>query len=116
MADAAIILKRHDTWPPVQATLTDSGGPIDLTSAVSVEFIMKGMTSSTLVTGACTVVTPLSGLVQYAWAIGDTAIADSYQVEFEITWDVGPPAKTQTVPSSLAGDQVIQIDPDLENL
>ncbi len=112
---AAIILKRHDTWPPVQAILSDSAGPIDLTTAISVEFIMKGQTTSTLVTGTCSVVTPASGLVEYAWAVGDTAIADSYQVEFEITWDVGPPAKTQTVPSSLAGDQVIQIDADLEN-
>lgn len=87
-------IKQHDTWPPLQATLTDQDGPINLTNATAVRLIMKG--STVTVTGGCTVVDPVNGVVSYAWAVGDLAVADNYQVEFEITWNTGT---IETVPN-----------------
>jgi hypothetical protein len=103
-------LKRFDTYPPVQATLTDSNGPINLASATTVKFIMKG--TSVLVTGSCTIVNAATGQVQYAWGVSDTSVADIYQVEFEIHWNNGG---IQTVPNTTAGNPTIQIDADLED-
>lgn len=112
MAD--ITLKRHDTWPPVKATLkqtnegTGNQEPIDLTGAVKVTFIMK--TGSTLVEGTCSIVNAKEGKVEYVFAAGDTAIAGSYEVEFEIEWS---PTKIQTVPNG--GYNSIVILADLPN-
>lgn len=91
MAAPDLVLKRHDTWPPLQATLSDQNGPIDLTNASTVHVIMKGTTA--LIDGACTIdanqTSTGMGQVTYTWAIGDTAITDTYQVEFEIVWAAG---------------------------
>lgn len=107
MAD--LTLKRHDTYPPLRATLSDVNGPIDLTSAVSVKLIMKGKTS--LVTGLCAIVSPsTSGSIQYNWATNDLSVSDTYNVEFEIGWAGGG---IQTVPNS--GYSTIEVVDDLEN-
>lgn len=106
---AALILKQFDTYPPVVATLTDTNGPINLTTATTVKFIMKSATL--LVTGNCTITTPASGVVTYTWGATDTNIAGNYTVEFEIHWAAGG---IQTVPNAASANLVIEIDPDLE--
>lgn len=105
MADLTI--KAHDNYPALNATLTANGTAIDLTTAISVKIILKGTTL--LITGTCTIVTPASGIISYTWATTDLAVADTYQVEFEITW---PSSKIQTVPNS--GTNSILVVADLE--
>lgn len=106
-----LIVKRFDTYPPVTAVLSDVNGPIDLTAASSVKFIMKGQQQSTVVTGTCAISSPANaGQVQYFWVSGNTSVADTYGVEFEITWQAGG---KQTVPNSSVQNPTIEVDSDL---
>lgn len=89
-------LKQHDTWPPIQATLRDAAGPINLTTATTVKLLLKTITGSVSVVGTCTVVNASGGVVSYSWIPADTATANSYNGEFEITWSDG---KLTTVPN-----------------
>lgn len=87
MADRAI--KRNDTWPPLEATLLDQDGPINLTTAESVWLKMKGSRRKPApisVSGQCQIVSPTEGVVVYLWKPIDTADADLYAAEFEIRW------------------------------
>lgn len=92
MADFTI--KANDRLPVLDAVLSNLSGPIDLTTATQVRFIMKS--TAFTVTGVCTVVNALTGAVRYTWAAGDTANPGEYQLEFEITW---PGPKLETVPN-----------------
>lgn len=85
---------------PVPLTVTDpiTGvvGPIDLTTAVSITFIMKPTSGSTI-GGACAIVgSPTLGIVSYTWAAGDTDITGTYSVSFKVIW---PASKPQTFPN-----------------
>lgn len=102
-----LVLKQNDTWPPLTSVLTDANGAINLTTATSVTIHMKGLLGST-VTGACVVTDAPNGKVSYTWAVGDTAIVDTYNVEFAIVWTVGG---EETVPSG--GYNVVQIVAEL---
>lgn len=106
-----IILKTYSTFPPVAAQLTDTNGSINLTTATTVKFVMKGITSNTIITGTATIVTPATGMVSYTWGSTDTQQADSYQVEWAVTWSGGG---FQIIPSAAASNQVIEIDADLD--
>jgi hypothetical protein len=110
MATPSLIIKQYDTYPPLLATLTDSNGAIDLTSALIVEFVMRGRNTGTPVTGNCTVVNATTGQVSYQWASSDTIVADTYDVEFYITWATGG---KQTVPNAAAANPVVEVDADL---
>jgi hypothetical protein len=109
MADFSI--KQNDTWPPMEAALSDQGGPIDLTTASSVALKMRGTkrTGAVSVSGPCTVLAPpMDGVVMHEWDATETAVADFYNAEFEITWGDG---SIQTVPNS--GYFYIDIQDDL---
>lgn len=108
---ANLVLKQDDTYPPLQATLSENGSAIDLTTATSVEVVLKGQASSTVITGACTYPSPTTGGVSYAWQIGDTATPDTYAVEWMITWTGG---KEQTVPNSSTANPTVEIDSRLD--
>lgn len=100
MAD--FTFKRNDRLPKLRATLQQGSPatPIDLTTAVSVKLILKdstNMAGAAKVNAACTLVTPSSGIVEYAWAAGDTDTSGTYNGEFEITWSTGI---TETVPNT----------------
>lgn len=97
--------KAHDLFPPLEATLSDENGPIDLSTATSVKLLMKS--GSTNVTGRCTVVDAANGRVRYDWIRGDTDTIGTYQVEFEITW---PTALPETVPNTGYNEIVIEQD------
>ena len=102
-------LKTGDTWPPLEATLTDEGGVINLTAANSVRVIMKS--GATIVSGDCDVVDATNGEVEYVWAVGDTNIPGTYEVEFEITWDTN---QIETVPNDKASNPKVIIGEDLD--
>ena len=89
-------LKQDDTWPPLNATLSDANGPINLTTATSVTFIMKPTGGGSPITGTCTIVSAAAGTVRYVWVTGNTTVAGTYQAEFEILWADG---KIGTVPN-----------------
>lgn len=109
MADFS--LKQNDTWPPLEATLTDQDGPIDLSAALGVRLLLKGQrrTSPAIVAGLCTILDPKTdGNVVYNWVPADTAVADLFNAEFEITWSDG---SVQSVPNDRYF--FVDIKPDL---
>lgn len=85
---ARIVLKKDDLRPHVVATLTDAtGSVVDLSTAVSVRFIMRAPGETTAkVDSTGSVLTAVSGEVGYAWALGDTNTAGVFQAEFEVNW------------------------------
>jgi hypothetical protein len=101
------VLKAGDSWPPLAATLSDGSGPVNLTTADSVRWIMKS--GSTVVSGPCVVADAVNGRVAYAWDPGDTDTAGAYQGEFEVTWNVG---EVETFPND--GYVSVQIIADLD--
>jgi hypothetical protein len=113
---ADLTIARHDTWPALKATLkqtNESGGEevINLTGVVKVRFIMKSQT--TLVEGNCTGPSggafDTTGKVEYLWATGDTAVAGTYELEFEIEWKTTP-LEVQSVPNAGTKSVVIRAD------
>lgn len=87
MADLTI--KQNDTWPPIEAVLSDAAGPVDLTGA-AVKLILKSAgAGSTVITGACTIVDAVAGSVRYTWLAADTASVNTLNGEFEVTWGDG---------------------------
>lgn len=90
-------LKQHDTWPPLDAALVDANGPINLTTAASVKLILKTASGSTQIIGTCSIVSAVAGTVRYLWQTSDTASVNTFNAEFEITWNDG---KIETVPNS----------------
>lgn len=108
----AYTLKRNDTYPPLVATLIDANGVINLTSAASVKFIMKGIATNTLVQNPCTIIDAVNGKVQYNWGASDAAVPDTYNMEFQITWGGGG---KQTVPNAAAQNPQVLVDADLDN-
>lgn len=105
-------IKAHDLAPPIQAVLTIGGEPVDLTTATGVKFIMKATAGGALTVNAAAVIVapPTSGTVRYDWTGTDTAIAGTYQGEWEITW---PGPKKQSAPTT--SYHSIEILADLDN-
>jgi hypothetical protein len=95
------VIKRHDRRPRYRVKLTQSDPstgiqvPVDLSGASSVRFIMTGKSGVVVVNSAADFVDPVNGIVEYAWADGDTATAGDFNVEFEVMWGDEP----QTFPS-----------------
>lgn len=94
---ADFVIKQDNTLPEIQATLLDANDdPINLTAS-TVRFHMKSDNDGdTVVDELATILAPLDGRVEYAWAAGDTSEAGWMSIEWEIT-DVG--LDVTTVPS-----------------
>jgi hypothetical protein len=107
MAD--YVVKRHDTFPALKATLSDENGPINLTSATRVKFIAASTTTSTplVIEGECTIEEATGGVVAYPWAVGDLATAGTYNVEFQITWAGGG---IESVPNTGYKTMLVEVD------
>lgn len=90
-------IKSHDLLPPIQAALLSDAVPVDLTTALSVKFIMKlNGGTTTKINSAAVVVDAINGLVRYDWKSSDTDTPGNYQAEWEVTW---PGPKKQTFPT-----------------
>jgi hypothetical protein len=105
----ALELKRNDLRPHFRVSLTANGDPVDLTDATSAFFLMKQGTNGTpkVDRGAMTFVDRATGTVEYAWVVGDTDTAGTFNVEVEVLWGTEP----QTFPSK--GYWTVTIEDDL---
>jgi hypothetical protein len=110
--------KTGDTDPAIEVTLRDSSGVvINLTSAASVQFIMreKGQSRRTpakVNAPAVINAAPTTGKVSYSWAAADVDTAGTFDAEWEITWNNG---KIRTVPRGDDEYTRIVISSDLGN-
>lgn len=80
-------MKRGDLLPSIAATLSYAGvGPIDLSNAASVKFIMRLPGVATpKVNRAAAFEDRVAGKVRYDWQGTDTDTAGRYHAEFEVT-------------------------------
>jgi len=104
--------KRHDTANPVTFTLSDKNGAVDLSTATSVNFIMKGPTT-VKVNAACDVDVDQvanKGKCTYTFADADVNTSGNYRVELQVVWGDGTQS---TFPSG--GYEQITIIEDLDN-
>jgi hypothetical protein len=107
----ALTVKQYDTGPPLQATLTDSNGAINLTTATAVKIVLKGVsTGTTIGPSTCTIANAAAGQISYTWGATDLNTADTYNVEFSIHWSNGT---IQKVPNAAANNPQIEVDADL---
>lgn len=84
-------IKKNDTSPDLQATLTDAdGAAVNLTGA-TVRFHMRlpGASSAKVDAAGSIVGTATDGVAKYSWSAGDTDTAGVYEAEFEITYSGG---------------------------
>lgn len=88
MAD--FYIKQNDTLPAIVSTLADATyTPVNLTGA-TVTFSMVSQGGTVVISKkTATVNNAVGGQVQYAWAAGDTATADVYLAEWEVTFAGG---------------------------
>lgn len=109
MAQPDFTIKKGDTRPAIQATL--SSAPTDVLT--SVVFNMKTKDGTAVVTrGSGTIVqqpsSTLAAVVKYQWQSADTATAGSgYQGEFEVTYD---DSRVETYPNNRNLDILITED------
>lgn len=108
MIGETFYIKENDTRPRYVVGLLDNygqqdEGPIDLTSATAVKFLMRALDAAEdeapKVTDSthCVITDAANGLVTYTWQSGDTDHDGDFQVEFEITWNDGG---KETVPNN----------------
>lgn len=93
-------MKANDLEPSFEVQLLDGSTPVDLTSVVSVLFLMrnrKGVKATGPMVVADQSVDDTVGVVRYDWVQGDTDKAGSYNVEVQVTW---PAARSQTFPAN----------------
>ncbi len=111
---ANLTLKTNDTYPALKATLSDLNGPVPLNGA-TVTVVLKGSAGG-LIVGNCTIINANEGIVSYQWEEGDTAVADTYEVEFMVDW--GPTAsgepQLQKFPNAAANNPTVEIDASLD--
>lgn len=96
MAFADIEIKRNDTRPFLDSTLSDANGPVDLTDA-TVKFFMEDVSGNTVVnqtsTGALvTLQDTTGGKVRYKWQAADTSTGGEFRAEWEVTFSDGSKA------------------------
>jgi hypothetical protein len=84
-------IKKGDTHTPFTDTLTDINGSIvNLTTATSVQFVMRAQTSALpKVQATGTITGAASGAVSYTFTAQDTNIAGRFDAEWLVTWNDG---------------------------
>lgn len=93
-------LKAGDRFPKMQLVLADtSGTPLNLTGCtVALRAKARGSGVALTPTGnPLTIVTPLAGVVEYAWGVAEPFPAGVYDLEAAVTY---PGGQVQSVPTS----------------
>jgi hypothetical protein len=102
-------IKRNDRRPRWRVQLKANGTPVDLTGAAAVRFTMKvGTTTPKVNKQPMTIITPETGIVEYAWGAADTDTANTFNAEVEVDWGG---SELQSFPST--GYFTIKINDDL---
>jgi hypothetical protein len=89
------IIKRNDTAPILIATVYDKGclgewGRLNLSGVTSINFSMIDDCGSLVISSASAqTVSAISGIIQYCWQEGDTAVSGNYTGEFEMFFGDG---------------------------
>lgn len=89
---STFVIKRGDRDPALEATLTDDGAALDLTTATSIRAV--GHRAGVLVFDRV-VTGDANGVVTMSWQEGDTDEIGYILVEFVVTW---PSGREQTFP------------------
>jgi hypothetical protein len=91
MHDAEMFrVKRNDTEPDVDYTLTDEDGAAVNLAGADVQFHMRFAFDNTVkVDEPATVADEAAGEVRYEWQQGDTDQAGVFEAEFEVTFSDG---------------------------
>lgn len=116
MANYDYVFKAGDRLPEFSATLRDANGPVDLTGAASVKFIMRQVSGSTpVISAAAVIVSAVDGDVKYPTTAEDVALIvaagtpDTYYIEWQVTWTSG--SRAQTFPND--GYQIARAEAQL---
>lgn len=95
---ATFTIKQNDTSPAIQTQLLDGNGdPVNITGA-SVTFHMRtAPAGATKIDASATIVTALTGTVNYTWTGTDTDTPGTYEAEFEVIY---ADSSVETFPNS----------------
>lgn len=103
-------IKRRDTYPFLQGTLSDGAGPVDLTgSTARIILRTKGTSPVVLVDAPIAYTTPATGEWEYEWDPADTAALNELDGEIEVTWGDGEITTFPTI-----GFFSVQVHEDLD--
>jgi hypothetical protein len=109
--------KTGDDWPPLSGTVTDLNGEVNISGANHIRVILKGRISGTIIASNATIIDDgtvgLRGKWQYNWATNDLLVADTYEVEIEVTWALVP-LKIQTFPNAKTRNPTVSVTEDLD--
>lgn len=88
MADYSI--KQGDRLPTIQAQLTDEDGTAINLTGCTLQFVVRSSeTGLLLFKKSATIDTAATGMVSYAWDVGDTDSNGLFNGEFEVTFSDG---------------------------
>ena len=88
-------LKVGDTAPDIEAILSDTNGPVDLTGCTIVFRMSPDGGGNVLLEASATIVDAAAGHVKYSWQTGDTDTASTNKAEWKVTF---PSGKIATFP------------------
>lgn len=110
-------IKRHDRRPFFVVNLTDEDGVVDLTTAGTALFNMKGGPSggTAINRGTASITNPSTGEVTFQWGTADTSISGTYSTEVPIIWNDG---RQETYPGgpSTGTYWTVLITDDIDNV
>lgn len=94
-------LKKGDTSPNLETTLSNEAGPVNLTDSTIVFHMSLSGTTTPVISKNATIVMPQTGnnvgRCYITWADGDTDITGTYKAEWKVTFGDG---KIATFPRS----------------
>lgn len=85
-----ITVYKNDRKPTLPITLKRDGGPVDLSTASSVNLRLVNLSTGALkFSTAASIIGASTGEVTYSWGATDLDTAGEYAVKAQITWGVG---------------------------
>lgn len=111
--------KTGDTWPPLSGTVSDDGGPVNISTADSLRVILKldsPITTKSLPATNLDVGTPETrGKWEAPLAIDTFDNPGEWDAEVEVTWDgTSTPPEIETYPNDAANNPKIHVTSDLD--